>query len=126
MGPAVECNGSKHWYQDGLLHRPDGPAIEDANGDKHWCQDGLLHRIDGPAIEYANGNKCWYIRGKEMTEAEFLAATQPVVELTVAEVEKLLGKRVKIVKQLRAQCKNCAIIQAMQQTSKASLLQCLT
>ena len=29
---------------------------------------------------------------------EFLATTQPVIEMTVADVEKLVGKRVKIVK----------------------------
>ena len=40
----------------------------------------------------------WFINGEELTEAEFLAATQPVVEMTVADVEKLLGKRVKIIK----------------------------
>jgi hypothetical protein len=34
----------------------------------------------------------------QLTEAEFLATTQPVVEMTVADVEKLVGKRVKIVK----------------------------
>ena len=47
---------------------------------------------------YANGSKAWYINDTAMTEAEFLAATQPTVEMTVADVEKLVGKRVKIVK----------------------------
>ena len=58
----------------------------------------VLHRENGPAIEYANGSKEWYINGKELTETEFLAATQPVVEMTVADIEKLPGKRVKIIK----------------------------
>ena len=43
------------WFQDGKLHRLDGPAIEWANGDEHWYQEGKLHRLDGPAIEYADG-----------------------------------------------------------------------
>jgi len=34
----------------------------------------------------------------EYTEAEFLAQTQPVKELTIADIEKLLGHRVKVVK----------------------------
>ena len=98
-GPAVDsANGHKEWYQNGVYHRTDGPAIEYANGTKSWCQNGQAHRTDGPAIEYANGTKSWYINGDLMSEAEFLAATQPAIELTVADVEKLLGKRVKIIK----------------------------
>ena len=98
-GPAIEwCNGTKGWYHNGLLHRADGPAIECANGHKEWWQNDQCHRTDGPAIIFADGDKRWYINDKAMTEAEFLAATQPVVELTVADVEKLVGKRVKIVK----------------------------
>ena len=40
-----------------------------ANGDKSWYQNGELHRLDGPAVEYANGAKFWYIEGKELTKA---------------------------------------------------------
>ena len=98
-GPAVEwANGDKLWHQNGQLHRENGPAIEWLTGDKQWYQEGRRHRIDGPAVVYANGSKAWYINNKEMTEAEFLAATQPTVEMTVADVEKLVGKRVKIIK----------------------------
>ena len=98
-GPAVEnANGSKFWYQNGQRHRTDGPAVEWADGTRYWYQNGQLHRTDGPAIEYADGDKRWFIDGGELTEAEFLSATQPVVEMTVADIEKLVGKRVKIIK----------------------------
>ena len=98
-GPAiVYSDGPKEWYQNGQLHRTDGPAIEHSIGTKEWFQNGQRHRADGPAIEWASGRKDWFINGNRMTEAEFLAATQPVVELTVADIEKLVGKRVKIVK----------------------------
>jgi len=98
-GPAIEwCSGDKRWYQNGQLHRTDGPAIEWRDGDKRWYQNGRRHRMDGPAVVYADGRKVWYINDKAMTEAEFLAATQPVVEVTVSDIEKLLGKRVKIIK----------------------------
>ena len=98
-GPAVEyAGGSKYWYQNGQLHRTDGPAVECSTGHTRWYQNGQLHRTDGPALVYADGRKSWHINDKAMTEAEFLAATQPVVEMTVADVEKLLGKRVKIIK----------------------------
>ena len=98
-GPAIEyANGCKEWWQNDQYHRTDGPAIEYADGSKSWWQNGQRHRADGPAIEWTSGRKDWFINGNRMTEPEFLAATQPVVEMTVADVEKLLGKRVKIVK----------------------------
>ena len=97
--PAVEyANGSRLWCQNGQRHRIDGPAIEWWDGDKRWWQNGQRHRADGPAIEWASGRKDWFINGNRMTEAEFLAATQPTVEMTVADIEKLVGKRVKIIK----------------------------
>jgi hypothetical protein len=63
-GPAIErVNGSDIWYQKGKLHRENGPAIEQPNGDKKWYQGGQLHRLDGPAIERVNGYKAWYHLG---------------------------------------------------------------
>ena len=98
-GPAIEwTSGDIEWWQEGQLHRENDPAVEYADGTKRWYWRGLKHRENGPAVEYSNGYKEWWINGKQMTEAEFLAATQPLVELTVADVEKLLGKRVKIIK----------------------------
>ena len=98
-GPAVEwAGGTKSWYQNGQLHRTDGPAIEHSIGTKEWFQNGQRHRADGPAIEWTSGRKVWYINDYAMTEAEFLAATQPTVEMTIADIEKLVGKRVKIIK----------------------------
>jgi len=95
-GPAIEyANGDKSWYLNGKCHREDGPAVELANGNKLWYLNGKCHREDGPAIEYADGTKGWYLNGREVTEEQVM---RPVQELTVAEIEKLLGQRVKIVK----------------------------
>ena len=97
----VSVAGTTCWYKDAkcnILHRENGPAVEWVDGDKFWWQNGRRHRTDGPASEWANGTKAWYIDGVHMTEDEFLAATQPVIEMTVADIEKLVGKRVKIVK----------------------------
>ena len=69
------------------------------NGRKVWYQNGKYHREDGPAIEYANGSKEWFLNGKSYTEEEFLKKTSPIKELTVSELEKLLGYPVKIVKE---------------------------
>ena len=98
-GPAVEhSNGNKEWYLNGQRHREDGPACEYPDGDKFWYLNGKLHREDGPAVEYANGDKLWYLDGRELTEAEFNERMSPVKEYSVADLEKILGHRVKVVK----------------------------
>jgi hypothetical protein len=86
------------WKLNGKTHREDGPAIECVDGTKSWWIGGDFHREDGPAIEWANGAKSWYLNGVGMTEEEHRAQTQPAVEMTIAEIEKLLGKRVKVIK----------------------------
>ena len=98
-GPAVEyVDGAKKWYKHGELHRDDGPAIEYADGENEWYKNGKRHRDDGPAIEWADGDKAWYLNDIRYTEADFLKITQPAKELTIAEIEKLLGYKVKVVK----------------------------
>jgi len=87
--------GDKYWYIDGKRHREDGPAVEYADGGKLWYLNGERHREDGPAVEYADGNKYWFLNGEEVTEAYVMNRSK---ELTVAEVSKLLGYDVKIVK----------------------------
>ena len=61
----VSPDGTKLWYLNGKLHRPDGPAVEYVTGDKYWYLNGKQHRVDGPAIENSNGNKLWYLNGKQ-------------------------------------------------------------
>lgn len=72
---------------------------EDIGGNRIWLdEDGRFHREDGPAVERADGTKYWYLNDKKYTEEEFLKKTSKVKELTVADIEKLLGYPVKIVK----------------------------
>ena len=78
----------------------------DSSGNKVLYFNDQLHRVDGPAVEYSNGYKAWYLNGKEYTEQEYNIEINKSkdkdkvehLELTVADIEKLLGKRVKIVK----------------------------
>ena len=99
-GPAVEwINGSKWWYLNGKPHREDGPAAEFADGSKEWYRNDRRHREDGPAIEWADGRKFWYLNGVWMTKENHARAMSPVKELSVAEIEKILGYRVKIIKE---------------------------
>jgi hypothetical protein len=100
-GPAIEkANGDKFWFLNGGRHRIDGPAIERATGDKFWYQNDQLHRTDGPACECNNGQlKLYWIAGVEFTYDEFIQQTtqKPVKELTVKEIEQLLGYAIKII-----------------------------
>ena len=69
------------------------------NGGKSWYLNDQRHREDGPAIEYADGSKEWYLNGNELTEKEHATRTNlKAIELTVEEIEKILGHLVKIVK----------------------------
>jgi hypothetical protein len=53
-------DGTKEWYLKGVLHREDGPAIEDFDGNKEWYFEGKRHRLDGPAVEWSDGTKMWF------------------------------------------------------------------
>ena len=91
-------NGRQHWYLDDKLHRKDGPAIIHPNNTQAWYLHGQLHREDGPAIIRAYGEQKWYLNGNNITEEEHKRRTNPTKELSVAEIEALLGYKVKIVK----------------------------
>ena len=98
-GPAVEyVDGGKEWWLNGNIHRTDGPAFEHGDGTKIWCLNGLRHRTDGPAVECASGAKEWWLNGEEVTYEEHTHRVNPAQEMTVADIEKLLGKRIKIIK----------------------------
>jgi hypothetical protein len=91
-------DGTVEWLLDGKLHREDGPAIEYANGTKQWWLDGKLHREDGPAIEWSIGTKQWWLDGEEYTKEEFVKKTRDAKELSIAEIEAILGYKIKVVK----------------------------
>jgi hypothetical protein len=93
----VYPNGDKSWWLNGKCHREDGPAIEWAGGDKYWYLNGERHREEGPAIEDANGYKAWYLNGEYVTEEEHKRMTSKVIEMTMEEINKALGKQVKVV-----------------------------
>jgi hypothetical protein len=62
-GPAVTTtNGYQAWYENGLRHRNDGPAIE-YEGFSAWYQNGKAHRLGGPAKIFSDGTKQWWIDG---------------------------------------------------------------
>jgi hypothetical protein len=83
------------WFLNGKLHREDGPAVEWADGSRSWWLNDQRHRTDGPAVEHADGDREWWLNGEQVTEAEVM---KPSKELTVAQIEQLLGYSVKVVK----------------------------
>ena len=97
-GPAIEYeSGDNFWSLNGKLHREEGPAIEYVNGDNEWYLNGELHREDGPAIENESGTKFWYLNGKELSEKKFNKKMNKPTELTMSQLNSLLGYDVKIV-----------------------------
>ena len=63
-GLIIYDNHTKHWYKDDLLHREEGPAVEDiAENYRAWYWEGKRHRIGGPAITYNNVDMEWYENG---------------------------------------------------------------
>ena len=72
--------------------------MEYPNGYKRWYLNDKLHRENGPAIEGTSGYKYWYLNDVEYTEEEFNKKMAPAVEMTMSEIEELVGKKVKVVK----------------------------
>ena len=89
--------GQREWFLNDKLHREDGPAIEGHKGNKYWYLNGKLHREDGPAVEWVDGDKSWYLDGRQVTEEEHKRRTSKVIEMTMEEINKALGKQVKVV-----------------------------
>jgi hypothetical protein len=87
-------DGLEEWYEDGKLHRINGPAVEGADGSRLWYQNGILHRIDGPAIEYLNGMKGWFFEGQRHR------IDGPAVEWEFSREWYLRGERLEIIPQL--------------------------
>jgi len=67
-GPAIidDLYSVEEWYVNGQMHRLDGPARIWEDGDMEWWVNGELHNPNGPAVVYANGKKEYYINGKRI------------------------------------------------------------
>ena len=64
-GPAIVVKGNRAhiiFYIRGKIHRDNGPAGIYKNGDKLWYKMNNIHRDDGPAIIDGNGRKEWYFK----------------------------------------------------------------
>lgn len=68
-----------------------------ADGTKSWYLNDKRHREDGPAVEYSDGDKFWYLNGEHLTEQQYNERMSPTKELTVSQLQDLLGYNIKII-----------------------------
>ena len=72
-GLHINILGTRLWYNNNHYNRLNGPSIEWLSGDKDYYQNGLLHRLDGPA-SICDAIIYWYYQGKRVrcnTQEEF-------------------------------------------------------
>lgn len=63
LEPAVQkSNGDFFWYDHGVLHRENGPAVMH-NNTIMWYNKGVVHREDGPAIIRKDGKEEFWVNG---------------------------------------------------------------
>lgn len=70
-GKYLDEDAYQRWYERGILHRKNGPAVIGLNGYSEWWFEGKKHRENGPALDWKWGEKEWFIHGIEYTEEEF-------------------------------------------------------
>ena len=56
------------------------------HNDAAWYQVGLIHREDGPAVVWAGGTKAYYLHGAYYNEQEWLVVVRRI------KLERILGK----------------------------------
>lgn len=80
-GPVVHRDGTKFWYEGGVLHRLDGPAYIRPDGHKEWRKNGRKHRVGGPAVIYADGREEFWKDGVRIELSDLELLKQEVKEL---------------------------------------------
>ena len=94
-GPAIIRDDHEEWWLNGERHKEDGPAVLNS-GYQAWYYKGKRHREDGPAvIDHIRGYIEYWIHGEQLSEDEF--NNRNTKELSVAEINELLGFKVKVV-----------------------------
>ena len=58
-------------------------CVTDQFGNKRWYDNGQLHRKDGPAVERADGRKEWWLYGRRIADPAVIAKVTP--QHTVAD-----------------------------------------
>ena len=78
--PAViDPDGYQEWHANGQLHRDNGPALTDIDGYEAWYNYGNRHRVNGPAVIYSSGQVEYWFNGKELSEYEIMFMNESCV-----------------------------------------------
>jgi hypothetical protein len=79
-------------YQEGRLHREDGPACIFPDGTQMWYVHGELSREDGPAIVCGNGYTFWALNGRLVDREDVLDTPDKVEQYILNQtIERLSG-----------------------------------
>ena len=74
-----ETNGNLFWFKDSgkwTYHRDgDKPAIEYVDGSKKYYQHGVLNRVRGPASIGPRGGMAFYLNGEPLTHLKWANLT---------------------------------------------------
>ena len=88
-------NNKKHSFEG-------QPAVDGIDGLKMWYNNGVLSRLDGPAVEFPNGKTEYYINGKFFQSwAEFeankkLILTKPgLIKTVLNKIESFFASPIK-------------------------------
>jgi len=95
---STHTHASETWLINGQRHREGDLPAQTCNGDKYWYKLGKLHRTQGPAVEDTDGGREWWLDGKKCTKAGHAAALNQTTDMTIAEIEKKLGYKIKVIK----------------------------
>jgi hypothetical protein len=98
-GPAVvaldavkgKAHATEYYYNKGILHRTDGPAVVYADGHQEYYNGGVLERVDGPAVSGPGYTNSYCMNGVRVTpdNPELLLAEN---EVTVKRQKKMLAE----------------------------------
>jgi len=66
---------AKPQFQNSAASSCGAEAQTRSDGTVEWRLDGVLHRQDGPAIENKNGEKEWFWHGQPLSEEDFWRAS---------------------------------------------------
>jgi hypothetical protein len=69
-GVAITEDQAIFFYENGLCHRENGPAVIWDSLDQFWYINNKRHRIGGPAFIDHYGTKQWWVDGIQITELE--------------------------------------------------------
>lgn len=62
-GKVITSNGNEVYYENGLFHNDNGPAVIYSDGTKRFYNKGLLHNSTGPAIENPDKTVSYWLYG---------------------------------------------------------------